>query len=217
MSYFFNLEGDVNDLDSLKQTTLCNLCESDSNLLIIKKLVEYGAQVNFNGLCGSDTANYPILLASHYGCTNIVKFLLKNGAYPEVKDHDEMNCFLHAQASQNLETIKLTCSLCDLNVSSSRGLAPIDFIFHHFNSESDAIEVFDYLVSLGVKMNTYSRDCKHPSLFREFYEKMPKLALKYCEWEETVACRLDVGIIDLADYDVYDLYNKTKEKQQLNE
>ena len=198
LDYFLNLGADIDAKKFRRGTVLSKLCINDDYLPIIKKIVQYGANVDLKDPEPDDYDNYPILNACQYGCPEIFKFLINNGADSSVLDTDQMNCFLCALESENLEMIKIAFPFCNKNWTGLRGYNAFNLI-SAFKSESDAIEIFDYLVEMGVKMNIYSNAKKHPLFYKEFYETMPNLVIKYFEYNEkfNLNFHLDVSIKDL--------------------
>lgn len=183
IDYFLNLGADIDAKQFKCGTALSKLCIKDDYLPIIEKIVQYGANVDLKDPEPDNYRSYPILNACHFGCPEILKFLIKNGADSSVLDNDQMNCFLCALESQNLETIKIAFPFCDKNWTGLHGYNAFNLI-SEFESESDAIEIFDYLAELGVKMNIYSRATKHPLFYKNFYETIPNLVIKYFEYNE---------------------------------
>ena len=211
----------IDATDSTKRTALSKLCSRDSNLPIIELFVQLGASTN--AIIVQDSQNLsisPILEASINGCPEIFKFLLRNGSNPTVNGSNRlMNCYLYALESQNLETIKLTLPFCDKNSSDSHGKRPIHFI-GDFKSETDAIEIFDYLVGLGVKMNTLHRESKHPILIMKTHTEKPNFVMKYLDYHKTVNSKFEVTIEDLSYYNMFDrsamhLYTFSRQKWEM--
>lgn len=201
LDYLLRNGAEINAIDSKWHTALTKLCSSDSNLPIIELFVQLGASTNGTRAQDlQDSSVNPMLEASSNGCTEILKFLLKNGADPTaICAYRDMNCYLYAMTSQNLETIKLTLSFCDKNSSDSQGKRPIHFI-GEFESEADAIEIFDYLVGLGVKMNEFQHEFKHPILIARTYTEKPNFVMKYLDYHKTVNSKFEVGFEALRNY-----------------
>ena len=203
LEYFLSCGANIDAKDSNGRSPLIKLCESDSNLLVIEKLVQFGAEI---------TTKLPVMVASQNGCPKILKFLIRNGADISIVDDKGMSCYLYALESQNLDAIKLTLPFCNKNSYGNIGLRPFHYI-SLFKSEADAVEIFDYLVGVGVKMNTFSKKYGHPMLHNEIYSKAPSLVERYFEYEETVNCRLDLGLEDLTHLDsFYKIYPSKKLK-----
>ena len=60
-----------------KDTSLLNVCKShEENLGEVQRLIGLGANIN----AVTSSGRTPIMLATAYGHTNIVRFLLENGA-----------------------------------------------------------------------------------------------------------------------------------------
>ena len=203
LEYFLSCGANIDAKDCNGRSPLIKLCESDSNLLIIEKLVQFGAEI---------TTKLPAMVASQKGCPKVLNFLIRNGADHSIVDDKGMSCYLYALESQNLDDIKLALPFCDKNSYGNIGLRPFHYI-SLFKSEADAVEIFDYLVGVGVKMNTFSKKYGHPMLHDKIYSKVPALAERYFEYEETVNCRLDLGLEDFTHLDsFYKNYPSKKSK-----
>lgn len=135
IGYFLSLEADINATDTCGHTALSKLCNNDKNLPVIKILVQYGAIVNTDPeMAISHQLLYcPLLIACANECTNIFKFLLRNGAEPR-------NCYYYALECQNLEMIKLTLPFHYTYGDDNRIYMP----------KSIANKLKDYLTELGI-------------------------------------------------------------------
>lgn len=82
-------------------TPLCNAI-SKGELEFVKKIVEYGADVNekSNGMT-------PLMVAARYSQVEIVKFLLSKGANPKTRSENGFTALKWAEASGNQEIVAL--------------------------------------------------------------------------------------------------------------
>ena len=201
IEYFLSLNPDIN---VNAQNLLIRICDNDKNMPIAEKLIKLGVK--------AEIIRESLLEASRKGCTKLMKLLLKNGADFTYVGAYERNCYLCALESGNVDAIKLALPLCDKNSTDKYGKGPFHFI-SKFKSESDAVEIFEYLVNVGVRMDVVDKDKTHPMLDRFFYGEMPLLALKYCEWEDAADSNV-IGELLQSRYDkpVLKLYNALKQE-----
>ena len=90
-----------------KDTALLNVCKNhEENLGEVQRLIESGANIN----AVTPSGRMPIMLATAYGHTNIVRFLLENGASINAKDTNKgWSVLMFSTGIQNeeFETAKL--------------------------------------------------------------------------------------------------------------
>ncbi|SCY92452.1 ankyrin repeat domain-containing protein [Flavobacterium caeni] len=81
-------------ITDVKPTPLC-VAISKGETDLVKKFVEYGADVNekSNGMT-------PLMLAARYNHVEIIKYLLANGANAKTKDEKGFNALKHAELSK---------------------------------------------------------------------------------------------------------------------
>lgn len=75
---------------------------SKGDLAFIKKLIEYGADVNE---ISEDLS--PLMIAARYNKVDIIKVLLANGANPNVKNEKGFTALKYAQLSNATEAIAI--------------------------------------------------------------------------------------------------------------
>lgn len=103
IEYFLRLGVDIDVKDFNDETLLYKFCQSDKNLPIIKKLVDFGA--NINRTVRSNGSLTAFTKACRSGCPNIARHLLRNGA--NLKEPDGLNCYLNSIRPGNLELVKI--------------------------------------------------------------------------------------------------------------
>ncbi|KAG6977699.1 hypothetical protein JG688_00000066 [Phytophthora aleatoria] len=79
---------DVNQADNTGSTPLMRAIGGKPSPVIIALLIDHGAKVNTRDVGG----NTPLHLAVSEGYEDIARFLLENGANPNVKNNDEERC-----------------------------------------------------------------------------------------------------------------------------
>jgi uncharacterized protein len=72
------------------------------DLAIIKKFIEYGADVN-----ESADGVTPLMLAARYNNVQVVKLLIENGADIDTKDYKGFNALKYAQLSNAIDVLEL--------------------------------------------------------------------------------------------------------------
>ena len=81
-----------------------------------------------------------------------------------------MSCYLYALESQNLDDIKLALPFCDKKFYGNIGLRPFHYI-SLFKSEADVVEIFDYLVGVGVKWTPLAKSTDIRCYMIKFIQK----------------------------------------------
>ena len=203
LEFFLSLHVDVNLVDINGHTALSKLCCSDANLIIIEKLIEFGAKISLKDIgAKADTQgkpkHYPLLYASGYGCTNILKFLIRNGADFTDKGHTGWNCYFCAISSEILEVVKITLALCDKNHVDHEGNGPFHLIAQ-YKVEGKAIEVFEYLTQMGVNMNIFNNNNRHPLLDKGIHRSKRLLIHEFLKKEQNANFRFSLNYSDLLD------------------
>lgn len=79
-----------------------NVAVSKGDIEIVKKFIEYGADVNQM----SDDMT-PLMTAARYNKVEIIKFLLANGAVPTIKNEKNYTALKYAQLSNANEAIAI--------------------------------------------------------------------------------------------------------------
>ena len=107
IGYFVYLGVNIDAKDYDGYTALSKLCKYESNLPIIEVFVQLGA--NIQAVSKGKIEACPLMVAAEKGCTNILRFLIENGADPYIIDSNRWNCYLRAlYRSGNVEAIKFT-------------------------------------------------------------------------------------------------------------
>ena len=103
---------------------------------------------------------------------------------------------------------------CDKNSVYKYNGGPFYYI-SRFKSEQAALEAFDYLADLGVRMDILGYRNEHPMLksYCSIYEEKPLLVQKYCEWEKRVGSNVIGKILkSTSDEKLLKLYQSAKQK-----
>jgi ankyrin repeat protein len=92
---------ELKQINDVSPTPLC-VAISKGEIDIVKKFVEYGADVNekSNGMT-------PLMLAARYNKVEIIKFLLANGANVDTKDEKGYTALKYAELSSATDAIAL--------------------------------------------------------------------------------------------------------------
>ena len=210
LEYFLSLHVDVNLVEINGHTALSKLCRSDANLIIIEKLIEFGAKISLKDIFAKADTQIksiycPLIIASRHGCPNILKFLIRNGADFTDETEDGWNCYFCAIFSEILEVVKITLALCDKNHVDHEGNGPFHLIAQ-FNIERKAIEVFEYLSQLGVNMNIFNNNNRHPLLDKDIHSSKRLLIHEFLKNEQNANFRFSLGYRDLLDGSEDDIY-----------
>ena len=197
LEYFLSLHVDVNLVEINGHTALSKLCRSDANLIIIEKLIEFGANISVKDIFSKADTQVksiycPLIVASEYGCTNILKFLIRKGADFSDETKNGWNCYFCAIFSERLEVVKITLALCDKNHVDYEGNGPFHLIAQ-FNVERKAIEVFEYLTQMGVNMNIFNNNNIHPLLDKDIHSSKRQLIHEFLNKEQNADFQFSLG------------------------
>lgn len=99
-STFFPKSSHQKEINFFQSTTPLCVAISKGEIAIVKKFVEYGADVNerSNGMT-------PLMIAARYNKVEIIKFLLEHGANLNAKDDKGFTALKHAELSSAKEAI----------------------------------------------------------------------------------------------------------------
>ena len=92
---------DISKTDKLGRTALHFAASIGTNLDLIEKLIEMGAEVNAQSI-GKET---PLMKAIAFDNVDATKLLLEKEADPEIENSMERNAFSFAKASKNEEIL----------------------------------------------------------------------------------------------------------------
>jgi ankyrin repeat protein len=104
VSFASNLKSVINDKNTIEfydATTPLSLAISKGDIEVVKKFIEYGADVNekSNGMS-------PLMVAARYNKVEIIKILISKGARLEDKDENGFTALKYAQLSNANEAIE---------------------------------------------------------------------------------------------------------------
>lgn len=122
---YLNKGGDPNARDSSTYTAL-HYAARNGHIGVTKLLVQGGARVNSQTNTGGVT---PLQRASYCGHTEIVDFLLQNGADPKMTDKDGKNSLHKGAEGNKCDVIRILVKKCPelLHIKDNRGKLPYEY------------------------------------------------------------------------------------------
>ena len=101
-SNLYSFPNTIHEINSSETASPLSIAISKGDVNIVKKFIEYGTDVNevSNGMT-------PLMVASRYNKTEIIKLLLSKGAVLNAKDENGFTALKHAELSSAHEAIEL--------------------------------------------------------------------------------------------------------------
>lgn len=119
---------------------------------VVKLLTERGADVNFGNLSKGSNYIYPIQLAVSIEDQDIIDHLLKKGVNINFQDEETIDMFMYCIANSDIDILKKLVSH-GLNIFALNSQ-----ILKHAALAKDYKEKINYLISLGLDVNTLDND-----------------------------------------------------------
>ena len=141
--------------ESLKSTpgkiSLLSIASGAGSIAAIEMLLSHGCNIDSRD-GGGDTA---LMRAATLGNTEVVEYLLAQGANPLLKNRSELGLLHLAASSDNVLTIKAVLSKnLDINARCTvLGITPLLFCL-----EQGKLEAANYLLAMGAKENLKTKD-----------------------------------------------------------
>ncbi|XP_061185019.1 uncharacterized protein LOC133193035 [Saccostrea echinata] len=156
-----------NDLES--QSVCLSLACSSSSLDMVKLILSYVKHECIN--CIADDNLWSLAVASCFGCTDIVRFLLREGANVNLRDKRNASCLIYSCSFGNYDVVEtLIKEGADVNLLTLDGISPL--ISAIFSGNAHLVR---HLITNGADINLCGEDWPSPLVFASFISNLDVL------------------------------------------